>query len=303
MYKKSLCFSLFIIVAISMNVADIFHLKHIGKAYAHVLSANENAALLAMFYQIQTEAELAQRTYAYNVTLAQEHAKNALELLRVDWTNSTADKAIVVNDIAPILYTLDNSVKQNQPDPDIEMIVSYLYYAVEKFVDDYVGKSILNIPAIQALALVDITNVIDNKYASAFGTDSGKLPSAVGMSHMMANMMTNDNALNMKTNSSEELSLAQSNDNTHSPTSFISLTYISDYQTAQALATEAKTIFNTRLSTKVNPNMASATTILQLGEGLDLLSTTINNKTSYEDVMTIIHGRIHPLLIRAYDLM
>jgi hypothetical protein len=299
MYKKSLCFSLFIIVAISMNVADIFHLKYIGKAYAHILSSNENAALLAMFYQIQTEAELAQRAYASNATLAQEHAENALELLRVDWTNSTADKAIVVNDIAPILYTLDNSVKQDQSDTDIEMIVSYFYYAVEKFVDDYVGKSILNNPKIQDLALVDITNVVDNKYASAFGTGSGKMPSAVGMSRMMSN----NNALNMKTNNSEELSLTQSNDNTHSPTSFISLTNISDYQTAQALATEAKTIFNSRLTTKVHPNMASSTTILQLGEGLDLLSTSINNKTSYEDVMTIIHGRIHPLLIRAYDLM
>ena len=153
-----------------------------------------------------------------------------LELLRVDWTNSTADRAIVVNDIAPILYTLDNSVKQDQSDTDIEMIVSYFYYAVEKFVDDYVGKSILNNPTIQALALVDITNVVDNKYASAFGTGSGKMPSAVGMSHMMTNMMTNmmsnNNALNMKTNSSEELSLAQSNDNTHSPTSFISDKYI-----------------------------------------------------------------------------
>jgi hypothetical protein len=299
MYKKSLCFSLFIIVAISMNVADIFYPKYIGKAYAHILSSNENAALLAMFYQIQTEAELAQRAYASNVTLAQEHPENALELLRVDWTNSTADKAIVVNDIAPILYTLDNSVKQDQSDSDIEMIVSYLYYAVEKFVNDYVGKSILNNPTIQALVLVDITNVVDNKYASAVGTGSGKMPSAVGMSHMMSN----NNALNMKTNSSEEISLAQSNDNTHSPTSFISLINISDYQTAQALATEAKTIFNNRLTTKVHPNMASATTILQLGEGLDLLSTSINNKTSYEDVMIIIHGRIHPLLIRAYDLM
>jgi hypothetical protein len=128
-----------------------------------------------MFYQIQTEAELAQRTYASNVTLAQEHAENTLELLRVDWTNSTADKAIVVNDIAPILYTLDNSVKQDQSDTDIEMIVSYFYYAVEKFVDDYVGNSILNNPTIQALALVDITNVVDNKYASAFGTGSGKM--------------------------------------------------------------------------------------------------------------------------------
>ena len=103
---------------------------------------------------------------------------------------------------------------------------NYLYYAVEKFVEDYVDKSILNNPTIQALALVDITNVVDNKYASAFGTGFGKMPSAVGMSHMMKNMMTNNNVLNMKTNSSEELSLPQSNDNTHSPTSFISDKYV-----------------------------------------------------------------------------
>jgi hypothetical protein len=59
---------------------------------------------IAIFYQIQTEAELAQRAYASNVTLAQEHAENALELLRADWRNSTAGKAIVVNDTAPILH-------------------------------------------------------------------------------------------------------------------------------------------------------------------------------------------------------
>jgi hypothetical protein len=41
-----------------MNVADIFHLKYIGKAYTHILSSNENAALLAMFYQIQTENQM-----------------------------------------------------------------------------------------------------------------------------------------------------------------------------------------------------------------------------------------------------
>jgi hypothetical protein len=57
---------------------------------------------------------------------------------------------------------------------------------------------------------------------------------------------------------------------------FISLTNIADYQTAQALTTEAQTIFNNRLATKVFPNMISATTtILQLRESLDMLSTSI----------------------------
>jgi hypothetical protein len=107
----------------------------------------------------------------------------------------------------------------------------------------------------------------------------------------------------MKTNNSEKLSLAQSNNNTHNPVSLSSLTNIADYQTAQALTTEAQTIFNNQLATKVFPNAMSATTILQLEEDLGMLKTLINNKKSYEDVMTIIHGRIHPLLIRTYNLM
>jgi hypothetical protein len=67
-----------------MTITNIGCLKYIGKAYAHVLSSNENAALLAIFYQVQTEAELAQTTYASNITLAQQHAENALERLSTD---------------------------------------------------------------------------------------------------------------------------------------------------------------------------------------------------------------------------
>lgn len=61
---------MFAIVAISMTITNIYCLKCVGKAHTHVLSSNENAALLAMFYQIQTEAELAKTTYASNITLS-----------------------------------------------------------------------------------------------------------------------------------------------------------------------------------------------------------------------------------------
>jgi hypothetical protein len=286
-----------------MTIANICYSKNIGRAYAHILSSNENAALLAIFYQIQTEAELAQRTHPSSVRLAQEHVDNALELLREDWTNSTADKAIVVNDIASILYALDYSVKQDSLDADIEKIVNDLHSAIDEFVYVYVGESILDSPAIQALALVDITNVVDSRYASAFGTYSSKMPTTVGMSEMMTNIMTHNNTFNIKANNSEKPSLAQeNNNNTHNHTSFNTLTNISDYQTAQALAIQAQTIFNNRLATKAFPNITTST-ILQLNEGFDMLRASINNKSSYGDVMTIIHGRIHPLLIRANNLV
>jgi hypothetical protein len=146
--KRGLCFSLFVIVAITMTIASVCYSKNIGRAYAHILSSNENAALLAIFYQIQTEAELAKRTHPSSIALAQEHAENALELLREDWTNSTVDKAIVVNDIVPILYALDYSVKQDSLDADVEKIVNDLHSAIDEFVYVHVGEGVLDSPAI-----------------------------------------------------------------------------------------------------------------------------------------------------------
>jgi hypothetical protein len=249
--------------------------------------------LFAIFYQIQTEAELAQMTYPSNIALAQEHAENALELLKRDWTNSSADRTIVVNNIAPVLDTLNYSVKQGSLYSDIEKIVNDLHSIIDEFIYVYVGEDVLNNPTIQALALVDITNVVNSKYASAFGTGSSKMPPTIGMSNMMMS--------NINTNKSEKQSFTQEKNNTHNPTSVNTLTNMSDYQTAQALAIQAQAIFNNQLATKEFPNM-TAITIWQLGKDIDTLKTSINNKAPYEDIMTIIHGRIHPLLIAAYNL-
>jgi hypothetical protein len=115
-------------------------------------------------------------------------------------------------------------------------------------------------------------------------------------------MMTNmSNMSNINTNNSEKQSFTQEKNNTHNPTSVNTLTNMSDYQTAQALAIQAQAIFNNQLATKEFPNM-TATTIWQLGKDIDMLKISINNKAPYEDIMTIIHGRIHPLLIATYNL-
>jgi hypothetical protein len=72
-YKRS-SFSLLVIAVITIIIAHInYYIPKI--AYAHTLSSNENAALLAIFYQIQTEAELAQMIYSSNIALAQEHCR------------------------------------------------------------------------------------------------------------------------------------------------------------------------------------------------------------------------------------
>lgn len=125
--------------------------------------------------------------------------------------------------LPPVLYALDYSVKNDGSESDIKKIAVYLHSAMEEFVYIYLGESVIDNPAIQARALVDVINVVDSRYASAHEAGSGKTPSAAGVSHTMTNMMTNNITSNMKTNNSEKLSLAQSNNNTHNPISFDSV--------------------------------------------------------------------------------
>ena len=175
MNKSVSCSLLLVVVVVTISIEPICYYTT-KEVYAHILSSNENAALFAIFYQIQTEAELAQRNYVSDITLSQEHAKNAIELLNKNWTRSSSDRMIVIDALRPTLTILNSSIKQNSSYFDIEQKVKSLHFMVDEFIYIYVGEDILKNSTIQALTLAEITNVIDNKYASAYGTQSKKMP-------------------------------------------------------------------------------------------------------------------------------
>jgi hypothetical protein len=79
-----------------------------------------------------------------------------------------------------------------------------------------------------------------------------------------------------------------------------SLVDITDYQSAQALATKAQDIFKTELKPIAPRN--SSTIVINLENGLTQLNNSIKNKSSPTDTMMIVHAQIHPNLLKAFNL-
>lgn len=82
-----------------------------------------------------------------------------------------------------------------------------------------------------------------------------------------------------------------------------SLVNMSDYQSAQALATKASEIFNTELKNNtISGNNNVTVFITNLQNGLTQLNDSIAKKASPLDVMMIVHTQIHPNLLGAFKL-
>jgi len=83
-----------------------------------------------------------------------------------------------------------------------------------------------------------------------------------------------------------------------------SLVNMSDYQSAQALATKASEIFNTKLKhmTMSNNNKNVTAFVTSLENGLTQLNDSISKKASPLDIMMIVHTQIHPNLLEAFNL-
>jgi hypothetical protein len=82
-----------------------------------------------------------------------------------------------------------------------------------------------------------------------------------------------------------------------------SLVNMSDYQSAQALATKASEIFNTELKPTTMSNNKNVTGfVTNLENGLTQLNDSIAKKASPVDLMTIVHTQIHPNLLESFNL-
>jgi hypothetical protein len=78
---------------------------------------------------------------------------------------------------------------------------------------------------------------------------------------------------------------------------------MSDYQSAQALATKASEILNSKLKIMTMDNNKNVTAfITNLENGLTQLNDFISKKASPLDVMMIVHRQIHPNLLEAFNL-
>ena len=170
---------------------------------------------------------------------------------------------------------------------------------------------------IQALAFANVIDGVLINYGNAYrvGFDMTNMSNMVMIgnnsspgSMVMNNPVTGNNSgtsnmnMNMQSMNTSSNTMTMTEHGGEMSTGY-SLVNVSDYQSANALATKAFEIFNTKLKhTTMNNNKNVTPFITNLENGLTNLNSSIGKKASPVDIMMIVHSEIHPNLLEAFDL-
>jgi hypothetical protein len=295
-------------------------------SFGHNFSTNESASFIALVDLIKAQAQLVQENLASNnMSLASEHADDALALLTDNVTSEIAERnQRIADELTTTLTTLKTaSETENATGTNVDQIVSDLDAILGEALTARIDADVLSNSTIQAMAMLDILDGILNGYGNAYavGFDMTNMSMMMGPDgshsmdmggvHSMGSMdMGSDN---MSTHEMKQglqpmmggMKMGIENDNTSSPMHSdmtsdqgSKLVNVADYQTAQALAVRAQEIFDDQLS-----NSSSDTQSLNnIASALRELVNTIDSKGTPMDVMMIVHTRIHPNFITAFGL-
>ena len=318
------------------------------QVYAHTFTIDESASFLSLIYRIKNEAQLVQSNLLSNATinnnnnsdsnnnkaLAQQHAENAISILNQTWIKEIGERnQRIASSLATALANLKNAAASTTTTlvaNDIKDKVTNLDSLLDEALSVRLTKDQINNSTIQALALANIVNKIDRRYADAFGVGYNDEMSKSTMANMkmmeggergnesMSNMsmankttstttaMSNDNNttanMNMMSNmmkndqpnSTKAISTAN-NSNAHN-----TIFNVSDYQSASGLSKTAQDIYSSILKSKIPSKKLSA--IAELKNSLLELKSAIDAKKPYTDVMLTIHTKVHPSIMSAFNL-
>lgn len=251
--------------------------------FGHSFSTSESASFIALVDLIETQAQLVQGNIASNnMSLASEHADDALALLTNNVTSEIAERnQRIADELSTTLTTLktaSEAASDNATATNVDQIVSDLDAILGEALTARIDADILSNSTIQAMAMLDILDGILNGYGDAY---------AVGFDMTNMSMMMGPDGSN-----SMDIGGIMSSDQGSELVNF------ADYQTAQALAAKAQEIFDDQLS----DSSSNTQSLDNIASSLQELVNTINSKETPMDVMTIVHTKIHPNFITAFGL-
>ncbi|HZA69164.1 MAG TPA: hypothetical protein VE548_05635 [Nitrososphaeraceae archaeon] len=317
---------------LSSNTNNFFIIQNV---YAHIFTTDDTASFLSFVDQLQVESELVRTNLVNNnLSLAQKHANKAASLLSPSIIVEIAEKnqkvaedlTTAVDDLQKITSSSDKQrqmvnqlasqinttlgeavtirIEQEQEDSSnfLEKGIEFLrgiFGGDGEKADNRIDRN----TTIQPLAFADLVDSLLINYGNAYAVDfdmtnmsNMAMMSGNSSSMVMSGMVNNSNSsMNMGSMNMSSTMNMDSNMNRN-----YSLVDMTDYQSAQALATKAQEIFNTELK-PIAPGNAS-TFITNLENGLTQLNNSIKNKASPMDVMMIVHTQIHPNLLEAFNL-
>lgn len=261
--------------------------------------------------------------------IAEDNQRLAADLVRAlnDLQNISTSSKSNQQDVSQLVTDLDKRLEeaksiriaQVQPSSNfLDRATEFLGQIFGGSNDEVSSAQFENSRTTEALALAELIDAVLINYGKAYsvGFDMTNMSNMVmigsndsASSMMMNNLVTGNNAdtptmnmnmnMNMNTHSmnTSDASVTKHQREMNAP---YPLANITDYQTAQALATKALQFFNSDLANEESDyNIVFMT---KLENGLTRLIDSIANKASPLNVMMIAHSEIHPNLFAAFNL-
>jgi hypothetical protein len=272
---------------------------------AHNFSTNESAAFLAMTDALKAEVQLVQQNLVNNnMSLASDHANKALVLITDDVNKEIAERNQRLSDdlntdLASLMASTE-SASGNNATSDTDFLVEDINGILDEIVSARIDPDQLNNSTTQALRMVELVDKLLTNYGDAYaiGFDMTNMSMMMDSdSDGMTPLSATDTSMDNQSNSNMSMGGGMSVNNTS--TSDATLVNTTDYQSAQALATKVQELFDSQI---MNSPKSSGTAIDNIRSTLQELVTSINSKASPMDVMTIVHTKLHPNLITAFNL-
>jgi hypothetical protein len=272
---------------------------------AHNFSTNESAAFLAMTDALIAEVQLVQQNLVNNnMSLASDHSNKALVLITDDVNKEIAERNQRLSDdlntdLASLMASTESAFGNNATS-DTDILVEDINGILDEIVSARIDPDQLNNSTTHALRMVELVDKLLTNYGDAYaiGFDMTNMSMMMGSgSDGMTPMSATDTSMDNQSNSNMSMGGGMSVNNTS--TSDATLVNTTDYQSAQALATKVQELFDSQI---MNSPKSSGTAIDNIRSTLQELVTSINSKASPMDVMTIVHTKLHPNLITAFNL-
>lgn len=292
--------------------------------YGHNFSTDESASFIALVDMIKTQAQLVKDNIeSDNMTLASEHADDALALLTEDVSSEIAERnqriADELSTSLTSLKTASEAAPGNASGTNVEQVVSDLDAILDEALAARIDPAVLSNSTIQALAMVELLDGVLGGYGDAYtvGFDMTNMSMMMGHdgSHSMDMGGMDMGASNMSTDGMKQglqpmmgdtkMGLEKGGDASSSMHMDMmssdqgsELANLADYQTAQALAVRAQEVFNSQLAnSSANPQVLD-----NIATAIQELVSTIDSKSSPMDVMSVVHTKIHPNTLTAFEL-
>ena len=242
--------------------------------YGHAFSGDESASFLTKVEMIKIESKLALDQVSNDPAAAKEHAKNAVEQLNSNDTKEISERnSRLATELNNALSNLSNAFESGSPSQtEISDKVTSIIDILADVVNSRIDQEQQENATMKALVINDLVGETLEHYGMALGMEEGE----------------HESEHDANTTSTEHSDVSGDNETS-------SIVDVADYQTAQAIITQAIENFD-------GIKKDSDTNSTELGDSLNSVKEKIDSKAPFDEIDTIVDEKITSLLNSVYGL-